>query len=340
MSELQSLAQSLGLKVQSESFAGSVLKGTIEGRAFWINVSNEGSTQISCTIDPCLDLGLLVSGRMFGTAGAGSDLFTTRVVVNDSDWDDELSSTADEPKRGRIFLTKALRKAIIQLNIQAPFFVLKDLSLTAPHPFDGGPVKTTVDLFVKIADLIDEARKETPAAQSLKNHAKVCKQLAQDRGLVFEETPFRLRGNHEEKAIDLLFFRMGNQKFRFFLTVQSKTMRPFGLHLRKQTLVDGIKKIFGAEDIEVGNAVFDKAFLIQAKEPERAKDALDEATQQALLSFAKRFDTVTLNDDGLRLEARLDQIGAGALEEVLGTAEETMNQIARASLRETQGPYR
>lgn len=338
MPDLQSFAASLGLKVVSESFGSGTLAGRIGGRSFRLLVYPDAPTVVQYDIEPPLDLGLTISSKALGSAGLG--LVAQHVRVGDSDWDDELWSGTDEAGRGKLFLQPDLRKLIIRLNILAPSFSIRDRQVSASHPSGDSNITSTIELFLQIAEQIELARAGLPAATPLREHARALESIAQKRGWSFSTTPLRLWGQADDHEVQVNSQRSGSLAFHLYLTMRSKVMRPFGLHLRKQTLLDGIRKVFGAQDIELGDSGFDRAFLVQAEDRARAKDALDEMARRVLCDFASRFDLVEWQNDALKLQAKPTELVADRIEDVLGAAEELTSQIARASLREARGPYR
>lgn len=337
MSELAALAQSLGLTLERSVFLTPTMTGLFKGRPLKLSFPADDSPPlVEYRFTPALDLGFEINDTV---APLG-----VRVVVGDADWDFEVSSHVDDLVRARALLVEPLRRAIIRVNIAAPTFQMNDERIRAHHGYGAGDVRSTIDMLVNVADRLDEARKDVPPAKPLAAHATEARRIAEARGFVFSATPFRLAGTIEDRDVEVFFKRTGAQKYRFFLNAGSRAVRApgfgFGFRVRKQTLVDGVRKVFGAQDVEVGDARFDAAFLVEANDVDRAKYALEEGVRAALVDFVERFDRVTLDDARLCLEGSIEQMDPTRMGAVIATAEDLVDQVARASHRESRGPYR
>jgi Zn-finger nucleic acid-binding protein len=60
-----------------------------------------------------------------------------------------------------------------------------------------------------------------------------------------------------------------------------------GLRITPETWAKRFWKLFGSQDIRVGDAEFDSAFLVKADDPEAAKSALGDRARKELLDFAR-----------------------------------------------------
>jgi hypothetical protein len=110
--------------------------------------------------------------------------------------------------------------------------------------------------------------------------------LAQRTGLTLEEvgpsTPFgrfgtpEVRGDFEGRAVKLWTYtvRHGRSSTRY-TTMQMSLKNPsnYKLSIRRQTGLDGIGKALGMQDIEIGDAEFDREFVIKST-PETVAKAL------------------------------------------------------------------
>lgn len=89
-------------------------------------------------------------------------------------------------------------------------------------------------------------------------------------------------------------------------TVVTVAMRPLqiGLQIEPAGILSAVASLFGAHDVEVGDAAFDKALVVKSTDPERAKRLLGASTwlrsELAARSEARR--QFWIKDDALRLE--------------------------------------
>ena len=69
------------------------------------------------------------------------------------------------------------------------------------------------------------------------------------------------------------------------VTVEYHPANDFAFEIKRENIVSSITKFFGAQDVEVGDAAFDKAFLIKSNNPAFAKKLLaDREVKNAILT--------------------------------------------------------
>ena len=77
-----------------------------------------------------------------------------------------------------------------------------------------------------------------------------------------------------------------------------------GLNLSQQTGFDGVLKVLGFQDIEIGHPVFDAAFVVKADSPKAAREVLTAGRRLALNRLLAVHPEVVVRDDGILLERR------------------------------------
>jgi hypothetical protein len=113
--------------------------------------------------------------------------------------------------------------------------------------------------------------------------------------------------------------------------------------VRRQGILDGLVTMLGGQDVLVGDAPFDKRFLIHAR-PERADRVaalLDAGTRATLLAIDARAGAVALDDRGVTV----DPIDVGHAPEdlawLLDALVEVTGQISKNLVHGGgEGPYR
>ncbi|MEN8234597.1 MAG: hypothetical protein ABFR89_06695 [Actinomycetota bacterium] len=98
--------------------------------------------------------------------------------------------------------------------------------------------------------------------------------------------------------------KSGNSSTRY--TRYSVEFPPFGigLGLTRQAGFGGFLKILGAQDVEVGDAVFDDAFIVKANNPSRAREILTPGSRLALNRLLAVHPEITVLDNEIVLDKR------------------------------------
>ncbi len=343
MASMQSMfaqaAQRLGLTYGTHPglLALPFVHGELEGqsvRCSW----GDRATKVEALLEPGLDLGLDIQGRNLVLVPT----FGRRIVLGDSNWDDEVSATADEPDRAALLFAGEARGAVLRLNAMSWGFEIADDHVAAfSQQYDVDGLVHTFSQVARVASRIAEARKSLPAAGLLSQHAAAFREIARKHRLAVEETPLHLWGRIREVGILAWFVRTG--KDAFDLAVRASPAEAglgAGLLVRRETAMDRVRTFFGGQDLRTGDAVFDPAFLVQAAEAERAIAALDGDVRALLLELRGPFDRMRLEDAGLTLRGPAAKVAASALEGIAESACTVVESVARANAAVQKGPYR
>jgi hypothetical protein len=76
---------------------------------------------------------------------------------------------------------------------------------------------------------------------------------------------------------------------------------PLGIELRlsRQGVFSAITKMFGQQDVEVGDAAFDAAFIVQSSDPNRLRGLLTPSVRSGLLRLLASYPDTVVHDDYL-----------------------------------------
>ena len=73
------------------------------------------------------------------------------------------------------------------------------------------------------------------------------------------------------------------------------------LSLTAQGVMAGVGKLFGAQDIELGDSVFDKKFVVKGKDPRRVSNILSSEARSALIALQATGHELEVNDQWVEL---------------------------------------
>ncbi len=107
-----------------------------------------------------------------------------------------------------------------------------------------------------------------------------------------------------------------------------------GLHLARQTGLDRVAAVFGAQDVNLGDATFDEAFTIKADAEELLSALLTPSTRQILVSLVTDFRSVKIDDEQIRYDKNgIDRDAATVVRTV-----QRLTEAARALRGTRPGP--
>jgi hypothetical protein len=193
----------------------------------------------------------------------------------------------------------------------------------------------------RVAQLIGHARRAVPTATPIEAHAKVLRGFARAGSLAIEDTPMMLAGDLRSARIAARFVRTG--RGHFDLVARAEPLEGSlgaGLHVKRESLLDRVKTFAGQQDLQTGDAAFDPAFLVRGDDTAHVIAALDADVRALLLDLARRFEEVTLDEQGLSLRGPAAAIPAEETASLLEAACTVVDRVARASGAVLRGPYR
>lgn len=93
-----------------------------------------------------------------------------------------------------------------------------------------------------------------------------------------------MSGRYKGYTVEVYTFTKGSGKNSSTWTrfhVNFRKSLGLGLQLKRQGFFSGIAKVFGAQDIEIGDAGFDKAIVVKGARPERVREFMTQARSHA-----------------------------------------------------------
>ena len=160
------------------------------------------------------------------------------------------------------------------------------------------PVLIVIGVFVAAVTLI-----AWTAARGGKRIAENVRQMAATLGFQFvEQTPVlgvfypdaKVRGQLRGKAVEVFTFWSGSGRNRTqWSGVAATTVSSSELtfRLRRQGFGTKVLEFFGAQEIEVGDAEFDRTWFIQSNQPEFFRGALLPEVRDRISSLVRELDT-------------------------------------------------
>lgn len=336
---IEEVAQRLGLSysLKLNPLPTGFAEGQLEGQQVscaW----NERGSRVEALFDPPLDLGLHVHSRGF----ANMPSLAARVVLGDSNWDDEVMATADDPARAAVLFASDARRSVLGLNAITSYLELSDESVvTHAMVLDVEAVIQALTHVARIAAVIAAERHRVPVARPLLAHAAVLQAFSREHDLMLRETPLDLRGELASAQLVARFVRTGRNEFDLDLRATPLDAPPgFGLVVRRGSALDRVRTFFGGQDILTGDPVFDPAFLARAEDEPRALGALEGDVRALLLDLSARFEEVSLDDAALSARTPVARVRPEDLTMLLEAACTVTERVARAAAAVTRGPYR
>lgn len=109
----------------------------------------------------------------------------------------------------------------------------------------------------------------------------------------------RISGIHRGCSVLVTTFSRGSGKSQTTYTrfrVSYPQSLDLGLRLTKQGLLAGIGKMFGTQDIEVGDKGFDDAVVVKGRDPERVKKFLTQSRRMRAARFLTTYEGACIDD--------------------------------------------
>jgi hypothetical protein len=158
-------------------------------------------------------------------------------------------------------------------------------------------VGSALDGVTMIAERLKAARAQMGPAQWEIDAANAWGAFAARYSLQFERPRLRVHGTLEGSRVDVRL--VGGAVPRTLLRVRFPNPLGLGLLIRKGW-VPGLAKFFGAQDIELGDAPFDQAFIVKGNPEPVVRQVVHAQMRQELLAFVARGATVQVEDDQMQ----------------------------------------
>ncbi|EYF00556.1 hypothetical protein [Chondromyces apiculatus] len=332
-------AATLGLTERS-----SGAEGVIEGHAIALlyrPLDREVQLRIDGALTPPLDLGLHMRRREVILGALG------QIPTGSEDLDLEFSRSADDVERARELFTPDLRAHLVALHRAAYDVRLYDEGCAIAErngvDVDAPWIVQATHKVVETLKVLDEARVSVPAAAPLRGHAEALASLAATHGLAFRTAPLGVWGEIEGRTIAVGSARKGNGKHHLTVRAPFETELGLRLALRRENLFDGVRSWLGGQDVKVGDAVFDRRFLVRADPTltSRVPGLFDAHVREVLRALDAQLGPVSIDDRALTIAPVLSSVAPDALLAALVSLDEARVRIERNRLHGSAGgPYR
>jgi len=302
------VAHRMGLSSAKDRVWGALRGQQVDMR---IEMRSAGKSQVAYTVITStarvpLDLGLALSPQ-----GAIDEmkraLFGSQdIVVGDPVFDKAVVVKADDPERARALLSSnSLRAAVLQAGHATAFHVTDNGVWLEQRGAitDERWLAWALDRAAQIAETLERVRKRVPAAACLATHSDAWARFAAAQGLASSRTPLAMWGELDGIRVTAYAARTGPHEYALDVRVDFSTPLGLGIYLRPLRWVDGLAGLFGPVDQKLGDALFDKTFLVQAAEPGRLPSVLDEQMRKNLLDLNHRVGPITARDHGLSVRS-------------------------------------
>jgi hypothetical protein len=301
-SAYRDVAQKLGLQVDTR---GVSIRGHLGDRRIWIGEVMEGhgterrvEVRGVITLERPLGLGLQV--RRLGRADRLLRRRRVATVPLGPEIDRALDVYGDDPTRVRDLLAGPARQALLALIGRWPDVVLTDddVQVYLRSPSDSSSeLGALVDAMVRTAAAIDLARKEVRPPDDLVAILDPWTALARSMALQIEPWMPCLTGTLDGRRVLVTAVREPDG-YGTEVTLWFRPHPEIGLLLRPQIEPDGYWSV--GQDIQVGNTLFDQAFVIKGYDPAGVIARLTPATRAQLLEL-RELGLLEVDDRGLTL---------------------------------------
>lgn len=348
MSVVATVAQHFGLQTHSDLF--SAARGTVDGIPVTLTNRSQGSEHgfvIEAYAREGADVGLkcrlqggLVDGA--GTCGIDDSVFN-------GIWHTECAG-GEEPT-ARHLLSPAVRGELMTIARLGTGTLFDDsvrcvVERNAAAPEVIGALRACVDAMRALDEAASSA--DAPGYLLSLGFADAAREVATERSLRLVMHPLRAEGALGDDHVVLKFrahfrTRRGHDALApelgspgYWLAVRFREPLGAGLTTRPANWVDRAQSAVGIKDLQVGDAAFDRAWRIEARDESRALALLNPAARAVLTDLVALGGAPTLTDELLVYQSRLPESPS--------TVARVLSRVAslRAALRAraAETPYR
>lgn len=342
------VAERLGLHYASDQIYGS-----LAGQHVRLFTETRGSgknrrtyTVAAGMVVPGFDLGLAVY-RHGWMSSLGEWMGMTDITVGDPTFDTAFVVKGDEPHRVQALLAHGgLRAALHQVLASRWAFTVRDEGFRVECngiTSDAAWLEWALRSAGQIAGFLGEAREAVPCASVLTPHRDTWVQFAHATGLTGMDTPLCMSGRYEGRSIAAYAVRTGAMTYAVEVLVRFDQPLGRGLFVRPQGALDAIGALFGGLDHGVGDAEFDRRFVVKATSADGLATIFDAEVRAQMLDLVTRVGSIQVRDDGVTLRASqfspdptdVPKLVAGARK----LSDRITDNIARIGVT-VAGPYR
>lgn len=311
-SAYRNVAWKLGLEADTR---GTSLQGYLHRRRLYVGAATRSrrggraSPEVRAVLDLSSPLGLgLVVRRVDGRLTRWRKGRQADLRLGDPAIDDTLSVSAAEPERARALFDDAVRDALEALLERTADVQLTDHGILArlrrPPPSERALTDVVMAL-QRLAEAVERARDALPAPEGLAPVVASWAELAPSLGLDLDPGRPSLQGEVDGVELSVVPVRDGQgwcADVRAWLPPHAAT----GLRVWPEDAPE--PRAAPRQDIEVGDAPFDEAFVVQGYDPRVVRRILGPEARAALLDLVAvvplRLSDAVLEVQQAPLEAR------------------------------------
>lgn len=340
------VAAQLGLAIQGEGMVGALAGQRVAMRK---EQRSHGKSSVTYTVyeayvSPPFDLGLSIREKNL-LSGVAALFGQQDVATGNAVFDDQFLVQGDEPARIRAALTPEVQGLLRQLAHHGYDAYLSDVAVRAEVrelEMHAGRIQATLQLVATLGAALERARSVIPVAAALAPHRDKWAQYAKLVGLRGLDCPLCMWGELEGLFVQAYAVRA--EDHRYHLEVRVKFDKPLGVGLSVQPkrIFDNLATLFGGQDVETGDAAFDRAFIVKSTREDLVPHLFDESVRATLLELNDHHpiylfdDGVTLRSQSLHDPSQVPRLIAKAK----GVLEDIRARAARGGASGPIGPYR
>ena len=302
------IAQRLGLH-----HSNNQIYGHLDGQAVRLFTETRGSgknqrtyTVAAGLVVPGLDLGLAVYAHGW-MSSLGEWMGMTDIIIGDPSFDGSFVVKGDEPHRVQALLSHAgLRSALHEVLRSRFVFTVRDEGFRVEcsgFTADMQWMEWALRASAQIARHLGEARATVPCASVLTPHRDTWVQFAQATGLSGMDTPLCMSGRYQGRSIAAYAVRSAAMTYGVEVLVRFDQPLGLDLFVRPQGALDSIGALFGGQDHQVGDAEFDRRFVVKATSPANLSRIFDREVSARMLALLGRVGSIQVRDDGVTLRS-------------------------------------
>jgi len=269
-----------------------------------VNIETHGSSTTTYTrtiarIDPSLLLGLAVRRASWIDRAFGAPKY----LLGDAELDASLRVEARSPRAAVLLTTKPGVTPSIGADIatlRGFEFAISDGSVdlytSSGVVTDAGVLAWRLDTAASLAIALEDADARLPRDPDRAALAGAWATFADVAGLTFDARRMRLGGVASDARFRIALEGDAGVLYTA-ITVELPRSLGLGLRMKPQGALQFLSSLFGAQDIELGDAAFDARFVIEGAVPAKVRAALaSPVLRRALLELAHGATDVRVDD--------------------------------------------
>ncbi len=313
-------AHQLGLQIEKRGESiFRPMSGTYQGRQVKVAIghrrnSESGYNYTYCETELNPQLRLLL--KLDSNPGVANQLVdamtgTRDNTIGDTEFDRRFRLLCDDD-RVRQFLMQNLddKQNLAQNLVSAGQYVeeiiLKDELVyveekQAVLEFQG--LKQMLEWTVYLAQRVEKSNQLLPLSDWERSLVQAWKSFAEKSSIFFDEKNLSLKGPYRGFEIQATLGRSERRTWLTEFKLDFGRNLMLGLHILQQNAIHEIVSLFGAQDLQIGEAAFDKTFVVKAKNVQAVQYLLKPDLCRQLLKLNSPAKTFKVDDEGIFLSA-------------------------------------